>query len=154
MSPLPTHTGSGHRRRLLVVANETATSATVRKVVDRRAEGHAEVLVVAPALGSVLELGPSPDGPRRDAEERLDCCLDGLRASGIHAEGVVGDADPLLAIEDALRLFDADEIIVATTPASRSGWLGREAVRRAQARYPRRVRHVVVGHDQGEAAAA
>ena len=50
--------------------------------------------------------------------------------------------------------FDADEIIVATTSASRSGWLAREAVRRAQARYPRRVRHVVVGHDQGEAAAA
>ena len=92
--------------------------------------------------------------PRRDAEDRLGCCLDGLRAAGIHAEGVVGDADPLLAIEDALRLFDADEIIVATTSASRSGWLAREAVRRAQARYPRRVRHVVVGHDQGEAAAA
>jgi hypothetical protein len=50
--------------------------------------------------------------------------------------------------------FDADEIIVATASASRSGWLAREAVRRAQARYPRRVRHVVVGHDPGEAAAA
>jgi hypothetical protein len=48
--------------------------------------------------------------------------------------------------------FDADEIIVATTPAARSRWLAR--VRRAQARYPRRVRHVVVGHDPGEAAAA
>jgi hypothetical protein len=72
----------------------------------------AEVLVVAPALNSWLRHWLSgEDTARRRAEERVIVHLDRLERSGVHAEGrVVGDADPLRAIADALPTFPADEI--------------------------------------------
>jgi hypothetical protein len=33
-----------------------------------------------------------------------------------HVEGRIGDADPLLAIADALSTFPADEIVIAALP--------------------------------------
>ena len=38
----------------------------------------------------------------RAAEERLSRCLGALRAAGAAGEGIVGDDDPLLAIDDSL----------------------------------------------------
>jgi hypothetical protein len=49
----------------------------------------------------------------------------------------------MLAIDDALRLFAADEIIVAAHPNRQANWLERGIVRRARARYPQPIRHVV-----------
>jgi hypothetical protein len=54
-----------------------------------------------------------------------------LAAAGVEAEGLVGDADPLLAMDDALRLFPADEIVVATGAVACSSRLVRGLVRRA-----------------------
>ena len=74
----------------------------------------AEVLVVAPALNSWLRHWLSDeDTARRRAEERVTAYLERLERSGVHAEGRVGDADPLLAIADALAMFPADEIVIA-----------------------------------------
>ena len=141
--------------RLLVVANETlGGAADARHVLERHRAADVEVLVVAPALGGRLERWTSDDRPRRAAEERLGRCLAGLRAAGIRAEGVVGDGDPLLAIDDAIRLFDADEILVATRPERRSGWLAPELVDRARRRHARRVRHVLVGLGDSDVIAA
>ena len=62
----------------------------------------AEVLVVAPALNSWLRHWLSDeDTARRRAEERVTAHLERLERSGVHAEGRVGDADPLLAIADS-----------------------------------------------------
>jgi GABA permease len=113
-----------------------------------------EVLVVAPALGGRLERWASDDRPRRAAEERLGRCLTRLRAAGIRAEGLVGDDDPLLAIDEALRLFDADAIVVATRPERRSGRVALDLVERARRRYAQRVRHVVVGLGDSDVIAA
>jgi hypothetical protein len=74
----------------------------------------ASVLVVAPALNSrVRRWFSDEDLARRLAEERLDATVDRLSRGGVHAEGWVGDADPRLAISDALRMFPADEIVFA-----------------------------------------
>ena len=62
----------------------------------------ADVLVVAPALNSRLRHWVSDE----DAARR-------------RAEGRVGDADPLLAIADALSMFPADEIVIAAGDANR-----------------------------------
>jgi hypothetical protein len=35
----------------------------------------------------------------------------------------VGDSDPLKAIEDALRTFPADELVIVTPPDDQAGWL-------------------------------
>jgi len=79
----------------------------------------AEVLVVAPALNSRLRRWFSDeDDARRRAQDRAAALVDGLEQRGVHAEGRVGDADPLLAIADALPTFAADEIVIAGQPES------------------------------------
>lgn len=72
------------------------------------------VLVVVPALNSRLRHWLSDDDDaRRRAEERLAAVLDRIAQDGVRAEGRVGDADPLLAIADALVMFRADAIVIA-----------------------------------------
>ena len=74
----------------------------------------AEVLVVAPALNSGLRRWLSDeDEARRRAEQLAAAFVDLLASVGVHATGCVGDADPLLAIADALPTFPADEIVIA-----------------------------------------
>jgi hypothetical protein len=133
-------------RRILVVANETVVGAVLHALIRERAgDDGAEVVVVAPALNSRLRHWTSDvDAARRGAEARLARCLERLAELGIEARGWVGDAEPLQAIADALELFPADEIVLATHPEGRSHWLERDLVRRARDRHPLPVRHVVV----------
>ena len=71
-------------------------------------------LVVAPAFNSWLRRWLSDeDDARRRADERAIAVAARLEQSGAHAEGRAGDADPLLAIADALSTFAADEIVIA-----------------------------------------
>src|SRR5438093_13290270 len=95
-------------RRILVVANETVADDVLHDAVTAVGARSAAVLVVAPALnGRLAHWSCDVDRARRAAEERLTLSLASLRFAGIEAEGYVGDADPLLAIDDALRLFAA-----------------------------------------------
>jgi siroheme synthase (precorrin-2 oxidase/ferrochelatase) len=74
----------------------------------------ADVLVVAPALNSRLRHWLSDeDEARRRAEVRADACVEQLVLRGAHANGRIGDADPLQAIADALPTFAADEVVIA-----------------------------------------
>src|SRR3954468_22107351 len=105
-------------RRILVVANETVGGPELLAEVRARSEGVAEkVLVVCPALNSPLRHWVSDeDEARRAAQARLETSLDSMRAVGIDASGQIGDGDPLQAIEDAVRTFAPDELIVSTHP--------------------------------------
>jgi hypothetical protein len=133
-------------RRILVVANETVGGPELLAEVRARSEGVAEkVLVVCPALNSPLRHWVSDeDEARRAAQERLDASLESMRAVGIDASGEIGDGDPLQAIEDAVRTFAPDELIVSTHPEGRSHWLERGVVDRARERFDLPVLHVVV----------
>jgi GABA permease len=133
-------------RRILVVANETVGGPELLAEVRARSEGVAEkVLVVCPALNSPLRHWVSDeDDARRAAQERLDASLASMRAVGIDASGEIGDGDPLQAIEDAVRTFAPDELIVSTHPEGRSHWLERGVVDRARERFDLPVLHVVV----------
>ena len=134
------------RRRILVVANETVAGTELRDEVLRRArDANAEVLVVTPALNSRLRHWTSDeDRAREEAQERLDASLAALREAGVDARGQVGDDDPLQAIEDALRGFSADEILLSTHPPGRSNWLERGLVANARDRWSCPITHVVV----------
>ncbi len=134
------------RHRLLVVANETIAAPHLLGMIgDRVAAGASEVLLVAPALTSRLHYwwSDEDDGYRR-ARERLKVSLDHLRAAGIDARGAVGDADPLLAIDDSIRTFAPDELIVATHPEGRSNWLEHGLVVQARERFGLPITHVEV----------
>lgn len=132
--------------RVLVVANETVVGQALREAVERAVSGRrARVLVVAPALNSPLRHWASDDdAARAAAQRRVDETLHRLRQEGIEAAGEVGDSDPLQAIEDALRTFGADEIVLSTHPEGRSNWLERGVVGAARERFAVPITHVVV----------
>jgi hypothetical protein len=139
-------------RRLLVVANETVGGEPLLEQIRQLAsEETTRVLVVTPALNSPLRhLASDEDAARAQAQERLDRSLAELERNGVQASGEVGDGDPLQAIEDALRTFGADEIVISTHPEGRSNWLERGVVTSARERYAVPIHHVVV--DLGDSA--
>jgi hypothetical protein len=133
-------------RRILVIANETVAGHTLRSMIlERSLDVREEVLVVTPALNSPLKHWVSDeDEARAAAQERLDASLAKLAEAGVQARGEVGDGDPLQAMEDALRTFGADEIIISTHPEGRSNWLERGVVTKARERFAVPITHVVV----------
>ena len=134
-------------RRILVIANETCAARGVVEEVAYRAGEGGTIMVVAPALARTrLEHWLTSDLERRqeDARERLEASLRAMHDAGLRASGHLGDADPLQALDDALRVFDPDEIVIATHPPQRSGWLERQVVRRARERYTLPITHVVI----------
>jgi nucleotide-binding universal stress UspA family protein len=142
----PRHRGGEDERRILVVANETVGGEMLRNTIRERSAGYrAQVLVVTPALNSPLKHWVSDEDEAREAaQERLDRSLARLREAGIDARGEIGDGEPLQAIEDALRTFGADEIIISTHPEGRSHWLERGVVSGARERFTVPITHVVV----------
>jgi hypothetical protein len=141
-----THRGGPGERRILVIANETVGGGPLRRQIEERSAGYeTSVLVVSPALNSPLRHWASDEDPAREAaRQRLEASLQRLRENGIEADGEVGDADPLQAIEDAVRTFGPDEIIISTHPEGRSHWLERGVVTGARERFAVPITHVVV----------
>jgi hypothetical protein len=133
-------------RRILVIANETIGGDELRRCLRERTEGvSSEVFVVAPALNTPLRTWVSDEDPARAAaHERLEASLARLRAGGLAVTGEIGDGDPLQAIEDGLRTFGADEVILSTHPEGRSHWLERGVVSAARERFAVPITHVVV----------
>lgn len=138
-----------NEHRILVVANETVGGPELLSEIRGRSQGRAaRVLVVCPALNSPLRHWVSDeDQARAAAQERLDASLASMRDAGLDAAGEIGDGDPLQAIEDAVRTFRPDELIVSTHPAGRSHWLERGVVEKARERFDLPLTHVVVDLD-------
>ena len=84
------------------------------------------------------------ESARAAAQVRLDNSLAAIRGAGLDASGEIGDDDPLQAIEDALRTFAPDELIISTHPEGRSNWLERGIVEHARERFALPVTHVIV----------
>jgi hypothetical protein len=142
----PRHRGAEDEKRILVVANETVGGRELRDLIRQRAEGtREEVLVVVPALNTPLKHWVSDeDKARAEAQKRLEESVRALREAAVNVRGEVGDGDPLQAMEDALRTFGPDEIIISTHPEGRSHWLERGVVSAARERFAVPITHVVV----------
>ena len=149
------HVGAPDEKRILVIANETVGGTALRNEIARHSEGfRTDVLVVCPALNSRLRTWTSDeDGARAAASERLERSLGRLRELGIDAAGEVGESDPVQCIDDALRTFGADEIVIATHPEGRSHWLERHVVETARERFAVPITHVVVDREAEQTAA-
>ena len=134
------------RYRILVVANETMGGRALREEISRRGHGgDARVMVVCPALNSKIKHWTNEEDDAREAARgRLGTLVGALRSEGFDVDGDIGDDDPVQAMEDALRRFPADEMIISTHPPGRSNWLERDVVQRAQERFDIPVAHVVV----------
>jgi GABA permease len=140
------HVGPPDEHRVLVVANETVAGEELMDAIGEMAlAGQTRFFVVCPALNSRLKTWTSDsDAAREAAQKRLDVTLSRLGAVGIEARGEVGDLDPLVAIEDGVRAFHPDEIVISTHPAGKSNWLERGIVSAVRERFDLDVTHVVV----------
>ena len=134
--------------RILVLANETVGGRALLAELENRCKGrNSEILVVVPALtSSPLEHWASDvDRALDEARERLDASLAAMERTGLRARGYVGDHhEPNSSLEDALRDFPADEVVISTHPPHRSRWLERGVVTRARQEVPLPITHVVV----------
>ncbi len=147
----PAHVGPTDERRILVVADETPADETLVREIERATVGYRRrVLVVSPAHASAARRWTSDvDGARALAQRQLGENLDTLRASGIEAEGEIGEEDSLQAIEDALRTFGADGIIIVTQRGVRSDRYEGGLVASARERFALPITQVVTFTEAG-----
>ena len=82
------------------------------------------------------------DDARIEAAERADKLAEAAPTDDV--ESRVGDSDPVKAIEDALRTFPADELIVVTLADEDAGWLEKGSGEKALNRFSLPVTHLFV----------
>jgi len=132
-------------RHVLVIANETLSGAELRGQILDGDRGPVEVDVLAPVLTSRMHLGVTDiDREIIEARARLDRSLAWARQQGIAVRGEVGDPSALTAIEDELRDFGADEVIVVTHARERENWQEQVELGRLRRELEVPVVHIVV----------
>jgi hypothetical protein len=111
-------------KRLLVlagaaVAHMSELPSSVRALLDEAEK----IVVVTPPLPSRIEwLTSDTDRARHEADERLARVLEQLRSTHLRAEGTVGDDTPWTLVEDHVRAFHPDHLLVALRSAEHAGW--------------------------------
>lgn len=130
-------------KKVLVVTTAPAGEERLREELGEADE----IRVVAPAADvSWLEwLTNDEDDARREAEEaaqRVASAVEG--EADVEVDRTSQDTDAAQAIRDALRNFQADEIVVVTRPEDDATWLEDEAVRGALDEHGIPVRHLVL----------
>jgi hypothetical protein len=147
--------GSGQKRRVLVIANQTMIGAELREELARRDTGEVELRIVAPVAPTRAQYVASDiDAELAAARVRLDDAMSWAAEHGFEATGKIGDLTPLTAIEDELRDGGADEVIISTHTAERSHWLESGLVESAREQLDIPVTHVVVDLAATESATA
>jgi hypothetical protein len=132
-------------KKILAVVSEPVSADALRSAIGEDEAADAEVLVVAPALSSKRRfLLADPDPAIEQAEEVQVETVERLDDEGVDAAGDTGESDPLLAIQDALQTFAADEIVLFTHPGGDQNWLEEGLVDDAKERFEAPVRHIVV----------
>ncbi len=111
--------------RVLVVANRTAATPTLLDAVrERAARGSCTFTLLVPNPVHGLDRLSAEDHDRDEGEAVLELALPLLEAAaGAPVDGLVGDAEPLAAIQDAINLGGYDELIISTLPSRVSRWL-------------------------------
>lgn len=116
-------------RRLLIVTTVPTDASLLRdQVREKTGDAEAEIRIVAPTadVSPLQWLTSDEDQARAEAEE---VAREAARAVEGEAavETEVGDPDPVQAIEDALRTFPADEVIVVMRAGEEASWLEKDA---------------------------
>jgi hypothetical protein len=101
---------------------------------------------VAPALDSRTRFWTSDnDDAIARAESVQQQSVERLGKDGINAAGDTGESDPLLALQDALATFPAEEIVIFTRPEGDQNWAEKDLLEQAQERFSVPVRSAEVG---------
>jgi GABA permease len=145
--------GAHERHGVLVIANRTLEGDELRQWLSDLAASGAQLRIVAPILPSrVHYIATDVDDELREARERLADVLGWCESHGLDATGKVGDPiGGFSAVEDELRGFAADEVLISTFAAGRSNWLETGIVDRLRDELDIPVTHVVAGADRAVA---
>jgi hypothetical protein len=132
-------------KKILALVSEAVSADALRSAVGDDAND-AEVLVVAPALNTKTRfLLADPDPAINRAEQVEEETVERLNEEGIDAAGQTGEEDPLLALQDALATYPADEIVLFTHASGDTNWLEDGLVEKAEERFTGTpVRHLVI----------
>src|SRR5689334_6450984 len=126
---------------LLVVANRTVDSPELLASIKQRTEhGPVHVTMLVPAAWS----------ERAQAERRLQSAVASLSADGIQAEGLLGDADLIVAVQEAWNPGRYDEVVVSTLTEGASRWLQIDLPHRVARLTDCTVKHVAVPEHRTE----
>lgn len=133
------------RSQILVVANRTLEDEALRAEMRRRAAAGSQLRIVVPILVSRARyIASDVDRELAQAHRRLEHALAWAAAEGIAATGTVGDPNAALqAIEDELRVYSADEVIISTLAPGKSNWLETGIVERLRDEAEIPVTHIV-----------
>ncbi len=133
--------------KLLVVAPHAVDAAAVRSALPGEDLEGAEVLVVSPALhdSGVRFWMSDSDAAIEQAEQAAADTAGALRDEAASVRATAGESEPLLAIQDALATFPADEIILVTQSGSEGDWLEKDAAAEALDRFGVPVSHIRLG---------
>jgi hypothetical protein len=120
---------------VLVVAHQTAATRPLLDAVRERAQlGPARFHLVVPRQPhGIHKLVDPEEYGEAEARRVLQDALPKLSgAAGQEVSGSIGDAEPLMAIDDAINLGDYDELIISTLPLGVSRWLKLDLVSKAR----------------------
>ncbi|MDQ3669451.1 MAG: hypothetical protein M3377_04095 [Actinomycetota bacterium] len=137
-------------RRLLVVTTAPLRGDLLREQIREHAGGgDAEVRVVAPAskISPIKWLFSDEDEARAEAEQvAVEVAAEVEEAAPVQGEvqAEVGDTDPVLAIQDALATFPADEVIVVTQCGTDVTWIEKDSFKEAIERFNVPVSHLTI----------
>jgi hypothetical protein len=112
--------------QVLIVAFRTAATPRLLEAVRNRSQR-------GPCAFTLLVPRPYWDPDTEEAALVLELAVPLLEeAAGVHVEAIVGDADPLVAVKQALERIPFEEVIVSTLPERVSHWLRRDLPQRIQ----------------------
>jgi hypothetical protein len=132
-------------RKIIALVAEPVSGDALRSALGADADD-AEVKVVAPALDSKTHFWTSDnDEAIARAGEVQQETVERMDEEGIDAVGDTGETDPLLALNDALATFPADEIVIFSHPEGERNWAEDDLLEQAEKRFSVPVRHVEVG---------
>jgi len=131
-------------KKILALVSEPVSADALRAAVGPDADD-SEVLVVAPALNTKRRFFlADPDPAIERAEAVQEETVERLDEEGVDAAGTTGEEDPLLALQDALATYDADEIVLFTHTGGKQNWLEEGLVDEAKGRFSVPVRHLEI----------
>src|SRR3954463_5317636 len=132
-------------KRILALVSEPVSGDALKSALPPGEAEQSEVLVVAPALNTRTRFWLSDtDEAISRADEVQQETVERMEEEGVDAAGDTGESDPLLALQDALQTFPADEIVLFTHSGGERNWAEDGVVEQAEERFEAPVKHLVV----------
>lgn len=139
------------KRHILVVAERTLAGEELRRELQPAPGIAVELDVLSPVMASrAHHWAGDVDREREQAQVRLEASLAWAIQHGFVAKGEVGDPDAMIAIEDELRDFGADEVIIVTHARERASWLANRMVSHLKTQLEVPVREILMAEEDDQ----